>query len=150
MAITSKKVHYNNLLKSNAENADVLAELQKSTATDLEMNVLDQLVAAVLVHEGAEQETGDGLAALVEGKISQFSNDAKIRQGVLMLYGMQYEDFREEVLVPQTERDILAGQLFLKGESAEDWILGARRSAKVSIFSGAFRWDGEKVIANSK
>ncbi len=143
-------VYYSNLLKSSEGNSTSTAALAKITPTDLQVNVLDQLVVAKLVEVGAKREVGSDLMELVNDKIGDYAKDEKIRNGAERLYGMGFADFRAETLVPQAEMDILSGRLFLRDEDFQTWLADARRSANVRIFSPKFTWDGEKVMANSE
>ena len=143
----SAAVYRDNLVRSNEGSQETVEALQRVTFEDLGAGVLDQLVAAVLVDRGARREVGSDLPGLVHGKIDEYGNDPEIQRGVQTLYGMGYADFRDEVLVPQAERDILAGRLFLRGQDIEQWLAGERQQASVYVLSSRFRWDGEKVVA---
>ncbi len=146
----SATIYYNNLLKSTANNATATAALARLTPLQRETQVLDQLVAAVLIERGAEEYIGSELDQLVREKIDQYVSDQSFRENVERLYGMPFSDFRVEVLIPQAKRDILAGRLFLHGENANDWLLKTRKSAQVTILSPKFRWDGEKIVPNGQ
>lgn len=144
----SAAVLHGNQMKINAEKPEALEVLKKVTTAELGASVLDTLVVASLVGRAAAREAGGDLSALVQAKIGEFANDPQIRSGVQTLYGMDYADFLNEVLIPAAERDILEGRLYLRGQSYDEWLAGERKAASVHILSSRFRWDGEKVVAN--
>ena len=145
---TSAAILHSNQLKINAESPDVLEVLKRVTSAELGANVLDTLVVAALVERGAKRAAGNELPGLVHAKIDDYAQDPQFERSVQTLYGMGYADFRDEVLVPVAERDILEGRLYLNGQSYEQWLAGERKQASVYILSSRFRWDGEKVVAN--
>ncbi|MEK7174121.1 MAG: hypothetical protein AAB759_00460 [Patescibacteria group bacterium] len=137
-------VYIDNLAKSFEGQKEAM---RRPTPAELEAGVLDQLVTAMLVEEAARREAGGDLSALVERKIGGLEITDEVKRGAETLYGMSFADFRAEVLVPQAERDILSGRLYLKGQDVDTWLAGARRDAKVSIFSSRLKWADGKVVA---
>lgn len=121
---------------------------ERLSSKDLEVAVLNQLVEAKLIDAGARREAGGDLDYLVSGKIQKYDESRDLAGAAMSLYGMSYSDFREEVLVPQAKRDILAGRLYLRGEDIREWLRREKQAAQVIIFSKRFRWDGEKIVAD--
>lgn len=111
----------------------------------LETSVLNELVDENLVRDGAAKETGPELDGLVHNKIDKYSADANLAQAAQKLYGLNFDDFRGGVLVPQAEREVLAGRLYLQGGNIDDWLKEVRKSARVIVFSPQFRWNGERI-----
>lgn len=133
-----------NLAKSAAEwNASTTKEFSRR---ELEAEVLDQLVAAALVHKGAREEIGSDLTALIHLKIDRYLDDAEVREGAAVLYGLGPEKFESEILVPQAERDALASRLFSEGKEIDAWLDEARKDARVKLFTSAYLWDGARVV----
>jgi hypothetical protein len=116
-------------------------------ASELEADALDNLIEKDLIKDGAEREAGTDLNMLVQSKLSGYSNDADLVKAGLALYGLDRRAFWNKILVPQATREILQGRLFLKGQNIDDWLVSAKKSAHVLIFSPNFSWDGEKVSA---
>ena len=141
-------MYYENLRRSTAGNASATLQFAEMSPADIQVAVLDQMVAAALVQDGARRETGEELPTMVRDKVAAALADSGVANGVGLLYGMTIEDFRDEVLVPQAEREILDGRLFWRGEAVESWLADARKNTKVQIFSPKFSWDGGKVVAN--
>jgi hypothetical protein len=110
-------------------------------------DVLDGLVAEELTIRAAKQELGGEYGRLVNEKVAQYDSDTSLRDGVAQLYGITYEEFREEVLVPQAVQDALSARLYLVGKNIDTWLSDARKSARVTILSSRFSWDGEHVVA---
>lgn len=137
--------YQDNLVKTYSQGQ---SPIEPVSDRDLEAMVLSQLVEAKLVDAGIRREVGGDLEYLVAGKIQKYDESQDLKGAAASLYGMSYSDFREEVLVPQAKRDILAGRLYLRGEDVQDWLARGKKSAQIIVFSKRFRWDGEKVVAD--
>lgn len=138
-------LYQNNLIKTYGLGQ---SQIQPLSGKDLEALILSQLVEKKLVDAGVRREVGDDLEYLLLGKIQKYDESRELKSAVMSLYGMSYADFREEILVPQAERDVLAGRLYLRGENVDDWLAREKKSAKVIVFSKRFRWNGEKIVTN--
>ncbi len=115
---------------------------------ELEAGVLDGLVEERLLNQSIRREVGREADGLVEEKLQGLiQEEAKFGKATEALYGLSLGEFRQEVLVPQAERDIVKGRLFLRGESIDDWAEANRRAARVTVLSTRFKWDGEKIVA---
>jgi hypothetical protein len=135
--------YQDNLIKTYGQGQ---SPIEPVSGKDLEAMVLNQLVEAKLVDAGVRREVEGDLEYLVAGKIQKYDESRDLKGAATSLYGMPYSDFREEVLVPQAERDILAGRLYLRGESVEEWLAREKESAQVTVFSKRFRWDGNQIV----
>lgn len=116
------------------------------SSADIEATVLTGLVESGLIDDEVKNETGNDFDYLVRNKIARYQSDVELQKAAVVLYGVNFDDFKNEILIPQAERDILAGRLFLKGKNMNDWLKDAKKSAHVIIFSRSFKWDGEKII----
>ena len=117
--------------------------------SDIRALVMEKVVEDALIENAARREVGADLSALVENKLSELSADGELAKAASTLYGLNKADFRNFVLVPQAERDILSGRLFLKGEKFDDWLTQAKQSANISIFSNQFRWTPQGVATST-
>lgn len=106
-------------------------------------SVLTGMVESDLIDAEVRRQTGADLPNLIDDRISGFEKDSGLAAAASSLYGLSFGDFRNEVLVPQAEKDILSGELFLKGQNLQDWLAAKKKSAQVVIFSPLYRWDGE-------
>ncbi|MEK9179962.1 MAG: hypothetical protein AAB897_00935 [Patescibacteria group bacterium] len=136
-------IYYQNLLKTYGA---AFEEKEKISSADLELAVINSLIENNLIAKGARAETGEDFEYLLENKLSKFVGDAELEKAALALYGLEGNEFREDVLIPQAEREILAGRLFLRGEKIEDWLASTKQAAQVIIFSPQFEWNGESVV----
>lgn len=118
---------------------------EKLSERDIQLIVLDGLVEKSLISSGAKKAVGNDLSGLVSKKLQGIVGDQKLESMAASLYGLSGGEFTRDVLVPQAEREILAGRLFLNGENINDWLLGARNSASVITFSSGFSWNGTFV-----
>lgn len=116
------------------------------SSDDIARAVMDQLIENALAAQGAEKEAGSDLENLVNEKINEAVKNSQLENAAKTLYGLSLDDFKNEVLKPQAERDILTGRLFLKGQNIDTWLADAKKSARVIFFSGRFRWNGTEVV----
>ncbi|MDO8664499.1 MAG: hypothetical protein Q7K44_03080 [Candidatus Liptonbacteria bacterium] len=119
--------------------------LQILTPSQIQKSVLAGLIENILIEKGARKEMGKELDRLVGEKVSQAVEVPEIEKAVWTIYGLSLNDFKREVLVPQAERDILTGSLFLKGQKIEDWLSAEKKSSNIVILSRKFYWNGEDV-----
>ncbi|MDP2598837.1 MAG: hypothetical protein Q8P49_03345 [Candidatus Liptonbacteria bacterium] len=128
---------YGSLLNDSGTLADV----------DIKISVMDQIIEDMIIRDEARKELGGDLATLIDNKVSQYAGDETLAKAATALYGLNDKAFMANILVPQATREILMGRLFLKGEKIEDWLVSAKKSARVIIFSPQFKWDGKQVIS---
>lgn len=142
-------LYYQNLLKINPNYA---GETAQTPASDLQLAAINNLIEQSLIANGARKEAGADFNYLLNNKLDKFSGvkPEKLDKAVKTLYGLNADDFRGIVLIPQAEREILEGRLFLKGEKIEDWLMNAKKTAKVMILSAQFFWNGDSVELKNK
>ena len=137
--------YYQNIIVKSYGNSSSTAGVL--TSSEIQQSVLTGLIENVLIEDGARKEMGGDLNRLVNEKVSKATDIDGIDKAVKSVYGMSLDDFKKEILVPQAERDVLTGSLFLKGQKIEDWLSEAKKSSKVMILSGTFYWNGESVAS---
>lgn len=140
---TAASFYYKNVLKTYGS---ALRDVPRLTPSDLRLAVMNGIVEKVLISKGAKLETGEDLDYLISNKLAKFAGDEKLGEAVEALYGLTRKEFERDILIPQAEREILAGRLFLRGENLEDWLRKAKAAARVIIFSPQFGWNGEAVV----
>ncbi|MGC8775783.1 MAG: hypothetical protein ACP5QN_00490 [Minisyncoccia bacterium] len=153
--ITAKKLNlntkaalffYNNYLKKiSEEQSEQNLNTKDISYDEAKALVLDELITKSLVHGEVKKRLGKDLDSMVNDKVSIYLN-SKIKNISLNLYNLKLEDFKNEILIPQAEQDILTGRLFLENKAFDEWLKEAKKSAKVIIFNSKFNWDGEKII----
>ena len=144
-ALYSQQVDKANVQLSQTTDASTTTPL---TPDQLRVGVMDQLVESIIIDGALAQELSQGeIATLVDQKVSKYDQSASLRQAAAGLFGFSYADFKDKVLVPQAQRDILTGRIYLKGENFPDWFAEKKKATRVAIFAGGFAWDGEHVVA---
>ncbi|MEK7193354.1 MAG: hypothetical protein AAB652_01035 [Patescibacteria group bacterium] len=121
-----------------SENTDI-------TVMNLQLSVLNQLVDTMVIGKAARQELGKEFDRLLAGKIDRFNDDLEFQRGAETLYGLDFEDFKRGILIPQAEKDLLTARLILRGEKIDEWLTAARKESTVKIFSGDFIWEEGQV-----
>ncbi|MBI2623541.1 MAG: hypothetical protein HYW65_03115 [Candidatus Liptonbacteria bacterium] len=114
-------------------------------AADMERAVFTAMIEGALVHAAVREEIGTETARMVAARVDAFLEDADLLRAADAAYGVGAGEFRAMVLVPQAEREILTGQLFLRGEKFEDWLAKAKRSERVVVLAPGLHWDGAEV-----
>lgn len=133
--------YYGNFLEANG-----LAKDERGLApVELELAALNGLIEKRLIGEGARAEAGEDFGHLILKKLENFMRDTETQKAAEML-GLGEEEFEDLVLLPEAEKEILAGRLFLRGEKFEDWLKTAKLEARVIIFSPRFSWNGGAVV----
>lgn len=113
---------------------------------ELRRAALNDLVEKSLIRQELKNRVGRELAILVENKINFAEIDGKrLEEAAEVLYGLGLADFKEMVLVPQAQREILEGRLYLEKKSISDWLTEAAGSARVTILTPEFSWDKNRV-----
>jgi len=145
-------VYYRNFLKTYNSTSSQQGEAGSSTQqiltpSQIQKSVLAGLIENILVEEGARKEMGKDLSRLVDEKVTRAIEVPEIEKAVRTIYGLSLNDFKNKILVPQAERDILTGSLFLKGQKIEDWLAAEKKSSSIIILSGKFYWNGEDVAS---
>lgn len=135
-------LYYENMVRTYTPTSTPLSGV---TLADLEAAVLTQLIEAALVDKATREEVGVDLDRLVQERVSRYEDDAQFRRAVETLYGLDFEDFREEVLVPQAKRDILASRLFFEGREFDEWLVEAKQAASVVLLTKNFFWNGQEA-----
>ena len=64
------------------------------------------------------------------------------------MYGLEWPDFKERVLLPQAYREILEGRMFLNNENFNDWLAKERASARVIVFMPGLKWENGSIKTN--
>jgi len=137
-------IYYQNILKTY----NPVFEEEELAAADLQLAVVNSLIEKSLIAKGARSEAGNDFKYLIDNKLEKFTGDTELERAALALYGLNKREFHKGVLIPQAEREILAGRLFLRGEKIEDWLRETKQTAQVVIFSPRFEWNGEAVVSH--
>ena len=83
----------------------------------------------------------------MENKIREALKDPDFPSAALTLYGLTSEGARRYLLVPQAEREILEGRLFLEQQELDAWLLAAKQAARVTLLIPGFSWNNGGVVS---
>lgn len=134
--------YYGNVL--GAQGTDVKSEGFKR---ELHRQLLNRAIDNILIDGGLKTIVGNDLAQLVEKKLSAPNlSSPELAESVQSLYGLTLPEFRDLVLVPQAEREILEGRLTLEKKEISTWLSEARGLARVLILLPNLSWNGKEVI----
>ncbi|MBI3045928.1 MAG: hypothetical protein HYY86_00065 [Candidatus Harrisonbacteria bacterium] len=108
--------------------------------------VLDKLIVDSLIYQELQSKFPNEFRDIAEKNINQFvQNNNNVEQGAKLLYGLEWPDFKERILLPQAYREILEGRMFLNNENFSDWLVQKRGLARVIIFTPDLQWEDNGV-----
>lgn len=137
--------YYEKALKTYKQDEKILEadEIKK----ELKRATLDSLIENILIEKTLRQELSkNNLNGLVDKKIEEIIENQNIQKAAETFYGFSFEEFREKVLVPLANKEILKSRVFLSGGNFEEKLKEMKSKAKVMIFLPGFEWDGNGVI----
>lgn len=114
---------------------------------ELRRAVLEGLVEEALVHGELLRREPNELSAVVKNKIAKALKDPDFPSAARTLYGLTSEGARRYLLVPQAEREILEGRLFLEQQELDAWLLAAKQTARVTMLISGFSWKDGGVVS---
>jgi len=138
---------YKKLQEERGFNQNAFASLKELSQEEIKLFVLNQLIENELIHQEAEKRIGSNLKDLVNEKINNYLNP-ELESAALEIYGLNKNDFKNEILIPQAEKDILAGRLFLENKNIADWLKEQKKQAKIIVFDKKIKWNGENLELN--
>lgn len=114
---------------------------------ELRRAVLEGLVEEALIHEELLGREPAKLALTVENKIAKALENPDFSNAARTLYGLDLERAKRYLLVPQAEREILEGRLFLENQELDAWLAAAKRAARVTLLVPGYSWNNGGVVA---
>lgn len=118
-------------------NINLLQEVKRGTLNFLIEDMVLQQEGKGLVY-GFETLSRDRAAqALTQGD--------NLEGAIKLVYGLDLENFRRLVLLPQSRRDMAAELLQERGENFAAWFTEVKKKKKVRLMFVPFNWDGEAV-----
>jgi len=138
---------YKKLQEERGLNQNASASLKELSQEEIKLFVLNQLIENELIHQETEKRIGSNLKDLVNEKINNYLNP-ELESAALEIYGLNKNDFKNEILIPQAEKDILAGRLFLENKNIADWLKEQKKQAKIIVFDKKIKWNGENLELN--
>ncbi len=142
-SFNSAQYYYSQAIKTYTAQAN--NNLQ-AVALELRRALLDKMVQDILVSQELEIKVGSQLPNLVATKLGNLKIDSQnFNQAVAAVYGLDFDQFKELVLVPQAKQEILQANFQSQNNSFVDWLKNTRHIAKVIILAPDLKWDGQNV-----
>lgn len=117
------------------------------SSMDLEAPTAERILTAHLVHAELWREVDSKtLSPLLQNKVNPALQNPSFLAAAQDFYGLDAQSVKDYVVTPQAEEDILKSELMLRGVSFSDWLLGAKKSAKVKIYFSDLRWNGSDLV----
>ncbi len=141
----ANSVYYQKFIDAYRSSLEDKSKIESVNPNELKKLALTQIVENILIGAEVEKELGNDLDAIVSNRISKIDGDKELKKAAEGVYGLNFTEFKDEILVPLAKEEILTGRLFLEGKKLSDWLDAAKKSSQVKIFSGQFFWDGKEV-----
>lgn len=143
--------YYKKILETYQGGYSGAFSLDSKTRNEIKRLLLEKLIEESLIRSELERRLSEKeIKDIVGRKIEEAAANADLGKGAEILYGFSLEEFKEKVLTPQAEREILEARLFLENSSSvggfENWLKNEKAAANVMIFIGGLSWDGKGVI----
>ena len=124
------------------ESPEMKEELKRATVQSL-------IEKKIIEIELAKEIKPDDLKKRVGEKINNINlTDQTFQKGVEALYKLSVDDFKNMVLIPKAQEEILGTILADKGVNLIDWMNKTQKEAKIFIFLSDLKWaDNEVKIA---
>lgn len=124
-----------------------LQEFGANERRELKRAALEGLAEEALIHEELLRREPVELASIVENKTAEALKNPDFATAARALYGLSPEDAKRYLLVPQAEREILEGRLFLEKRELEEWLHASKRDASVTVLLPGFSWNNGGIVA---
>lgn len=136
----------------SAKRAEAHMQLARKMKTDLglqdydpEVDGLNSLIMDIFVSAELKKEFEP---EILENLISERFEDTVDSEVEKAEKELGLEDLKQIILIPQAKVEILRSQFILKDKDPEIWLMETKKSARVTLFSRKFRWDGTSIQRN--
>ena len=137
--------YFQNVLLSSGK--DVKELEKRETRVELRRATVNKLITDSLIYQELKRRIPGEFNAIAEKNINEYiKNNADLEKGAKLLYGIDFSDFKEQILLPQAYQEILEGRMFLNNESFNDWLAKERSQAKIFILLPDLKWEKESII----
>ena len=135
--------YFQNVLLASGKDTKELEK--KETRGELRRAAIDKLITDSLIYRELERRFSD-FNGIAEKNIKEYlKNNADLEKGAKVLYGMEFPEFKKQILLPQAYQEILEGRMFLNNENFSVWLGGERSRAKIFILLPDLKWDGNVI-----
>lgn len=125
------------------EISQIKKELTRATLDKL---VFDSLIASEVVKRIGSSESG----TIAEQKINEFMKAQDINTAVETLYGINFDEFKNRILIPQAYREILEDRMLLANENFDAWLSEKKQNSSIFIFFPGLEWQNNVVQVQEK
>jgi hypothetical protein len=114
---------------------------------EIKRTVLEQLIQNSLIRQELEKQMkSKDLKKMIDNKIQEALKGKDIEKQVKTLFGLSLDAFKESVLKPQAEKEILNGRLFLENKNFDDWLKELEVKAKITVLLSDLEWKNGEVV----
>lgn len=141
----AEKFYNTQNLKLGIESVDFSRSENAALRRGMERESLTALIESELMRQAGEKEIPD-FDSRVQGRVDSATRGKNtLERAATLSYGLNLDDFRRLILVPQARLEILTDDTAKKGTDFKEWFKNFRKTKKVRLFFTSFRWNGETV-----
>ncbi len=139
--------YYDTVLKKypeQAKNFKSAAEIKP----EIRRGTLDVMIENIIITHALKEKVKEGLASMVASRIADNRLETdEIKNAIRALYGINVENFKQMVLEPQAEREILQQKLN-EGEKKDltTWLTEEKKKTPVVVLIPGLAWNGSSII----
>ncbi|MEK7560102.1 MAG: hypothetical protein AAB522_02280 [Patescibacteria group bacterium] len=152
LSVEGKKVNYSKFLKIKNALDQSFSISKSSTSEDLNavamMNLVEQEFLDILI-DNVDRNLVMKAQGLVEEAIQKTPN-LSLNEASEKLYGLNSEDFKQLVLLPQAKRDILENYFKEKNRDILQSWASLYGTASVKVYYPGYYWDTTEYIIKKK
>lgn len=138
--------YYQKTLETYSQN-DAAIINSPEVKTEIERAVINKLIENVLIHQELKKRLkNDELEKMAENKVEETIKGKDIEKEIKILYDLSLDEFKERILKPQAEQEILASRLLLENKNFDEWLKETKSKAKVIILLPNFEWKDGQVM----
>jgi len=141
----TSNTYYKNALLLYGNDPEVLDSPESQL--EIKRATLDKLIIDIIIYNELNKIEED-FYPIANRNIKEFVNkNNNVEEGAKLLYGLDLDEFKKRVLLPQAYREILEGRMFLNNKNFNEWLKNSKANAAVFILLPDLEWtkDGVKI-----
>lgn len=115
---------------------------------DLKKAALEKIIEKIIISDELRKLSGEKTNLLVFEKIDKYLTNPRLQTAAGTLFNLSFQDFKDIILTPQAEREILKENLEIEGRDLENWLVNQKKQANVYLFTKEFKWVDGRLKRN--
>lgn len=112
---------------------------------DLKKATLNKIIEKIIISNGLKTLVDKDNDTLITKKIDKYLENSKLEAAATALFNLSFEEFKNLVLIPQAEKEIIEEKLETESRDFNNWLKNQKQQASVYLFTNEFIWTGEGI-----